>query len=85
MRTKRRSAWVLWAGLGLGVMSGCQTWVPEAGLTLPTGHYLQHFPTYIPPSPPYPLPRETASLEQASAAQVLPPPRPVGPGGVGGP
>ena len=39
-------------------MSGCQTYVMEAGLTLPTPHYLRHSPQYFPPSPPYPLPRE---------------------------
>jgi hypothetical protein len=84
MRTKGRSAWVLWAGLGLAALSGCQTWVPEAGMTLPTGHYLQHFPTYIPPSPPFPLLRETASLEEAAAQQAANPPRPaIGPGMVG--
>ena len=55
---------------------GCQTWVPEAGLTLPSGRYLEHPPQYIPPSPPFPLPRELAS-QQATWAQ------PVVPGGVG--
>jgi hypothetical protein len=76
MATKRPRAWIWLAGLGLGVISGCQTWLPEAGLTLPTGHYLAHFPTFIPPSPPYPLPRETASLEEAAAQQTANPPRP---------
>jgi hypothetical protein len=76
MRTNRRGGWALWASLGLGLLSGCQTWVPEAGLTLPSGHYLEHFPQYIPPSPPFPLPRETASLEEAAAAQNVNPPRP---------
>lgn len=76
MATKRRSAWMVCAGLGLGLLSGCQTWVPEAGLTLPSGNYLRHFPTYIPPSPPFPLPRETAGLEEAAAQQAANPPRP---------
>jgi len=57
-------------GLALTAGAGCQTYVPEAGLTLPTPHYLAHPPQYIPPSPPYPLPREQASLEAAAAAQV---------------
>jgi hypothetical protein len=74
---------MLWASLVAGLMSGCQTWVPEAGLTLPSGRYLQHFPTYIPPSPQFPLPRELASLEEAAAQQGPNPPRP--PAGVGGP
>ncbi len=69
------------AGLGLilGTLSGCQTWV--AGMTLPSGRYLEHPPQYFPPSPPFPLPRELA-YQQAIAAQVpgavapapLPPP-----------
>ena len=46
--------------------SGCQTWVPEAGLTLPSGDYLKHPPQYFPPSPPFPLPRESLSLEKAA-------------------
>jgi hypothetical protein len=71
------------AGLGFALLtlSGCQTWV--GGMTLPTGHYLQHPPQYIPPSPPFPLPRELASQEAAAAAAIpgpgavpLPPPVP---------
>lgn len=58
------------AGVILGALSGCQTWVPEAGLTLPTGHYLRHPPQYIPPSPPFPLPNELSNLEEASAQQI---------------
>ncbi len=69
------------AGLGvtLALTSGCQTWV--AGMTLPSGRYLEHPPQYFPPSPPFPLYRELA-YQQAIAAQVpgavaptpLPPP-----------
>jgi hypothetical protein len=66
-RTKCWTAVAL--GLGLSFSSGCQTWVPEAGLTLPTGHYLRHVPQFIPPSPPYPLPKELASIEEAQAQQ----------------
>jgi hypothetical protein len=71
MKTFAHRQWLLGLGLGLGLglVSGCQTWVPEAGLTLPTGHYLRHPPQYIPPSPPYPLPKELATLEEAAAAQ----------------
>src|SRR5436305_3264083 len=66
----RRPGWRL-AGLGfaLTTLSGCQTWV--AGMTLPTGHYLQHPPQYFPPSPAFPLARELASQE-AIASQALP-------------
>ena len=72
------------AGLALALAagSGCQTWV--AGMTLPSGHYLEHPPQYIPPSPPFPLSRELASMEAANAAAagvavpavVVPPPPP---------
>ena len=80
MKTKRRGVWLV----GLGLLAGCQTWVPEAGLTLPSPHYLQHQPQYFPPSPPYPLPRELRSLEAAAAQQANNAPRPaiIVPGGV---
>jgi hypothetical protein len=74
MKTKRR-AWLVSASLGLALVNGCQTWVPEAGLTLPSPRYLQHLPQYFPPSPSFPLPRELESLEAAS----LPPAGPVPP------
>jgi hypothetical protein len=78
MRVKR--SWLgLTAGIGLGLAAaGCQTWVPEAGLTLPSPWYLRHPPQYIPPSPPFPLPRELANLEDAAAQQVPVPPVPGG-------
>jgi hypothetical protein len=87
MKTIRR----LWChavclGLGLATLSGCQTWVPEAGLTLPTGHYLRHYGQYIPPTPPYPLPRELANQTDAARAAVVPPaPVPLLPGAVPAP
>jgi hypothetical protein len=59
------------AGLGLMLanLTGCQTWV--AGMTLPSGRYLQHPPQYFPPSPPFPLSRELA-YQQTVAAQGAP-------------
>ena len=57
------------AGLMLFATSGCQTWVPEAGLTLPSGDYLKHQPQYIPPSPSFPLSRELESIEEANRNQ----------------
>jgi hypothetical protein len=69
MMTNRGRHWLWSAGLLVGLVSGCQTWVPDIGMTLPSPNYLKHQPQYIPPSPPYPLPRETASLEEAAAAQ----------------
>lgn len=83
---KRLCQWrgLRWSGLGLAflALSGCQTRL--AGMTLPSPHYLQHLPQYIPPSPPFPLPRELASQEAAAAAPgvgappavPLPPPVP---------
>ena len=65
----------------LGTVSGCQTWFPEAGLTLPTGHYLRHQPQYIPPSPEFPLSREAAHLDEAYRQPGLASPRPFVPGG----
>ena len=90
---KRTRRWQsLWAvGLGLALMSGtgCQTWVPGAALTLPSGRYLEHPPQYIPPSPAFPLARELASQEATWAqpggpGAAVPLPPPVLPGG-GGP
>jgi hypothetical protein len=69
-------------GLALAALSGCQTWV--AGMTLPSGRYLQHPPQYFPPSPAFPLTRELASQDAAwsaaappGAAAPLPPAVPV--------
>jgi hypothetical protein len=71
MKTLRR--WQCWCMVGLSfslaALTGCQTNV--AGMTLPTGHYLQHPPQFFPESPPFPLSRELASME-AAAAGVAP-------------
>src|SRR5437870_3394248 len=64
--TKRRTTSLVAAGLGLALLSGCQTWNTEAGLTLPSPYYLRHAPQYFPPSPPYPLQKELNALEDAS-------------------
>lgn len=64
-----KSVWTAGLGLMLALVSGCQTWV--GGMTLPTGHYFKHPPQYFPPSPPFPLARELASME-AAAAQAGP-------------
>lgn len=88
MGTTRR--WRSWCAAGLSLalagLTGCQTWVPSAGLTLPSGHYLQHRPQYFAPSPDFPLPRELASMEAQGAtapppvgAQPLPVPPPPAP------
>ncbi len=83
MKTTRRWQFLctLGFGLALATVTGCQTWVTEAGVTLPSGHYIDHPPQYIPPSPAFPLSRELASMEAAGAAGApgaqpapLPPP-----------
>ena len=82
MNAKRRTRW---GRLGLACLlaaaTGCQTWV--AGMTLPSAHYLEHPPQYIPPSPSFPLTRELASQEATAVApapglgvEPLPPPIP---------
>jgi hypothetical protein len=84
MKTMRRWHCLGLAGLGLalGASTGCQTNV--AGMTLPSGHYLQHPPQYFAPSPAFPLQRELAAMEAAAGpgavpvgAAPLPPPAPV--------
>src|SRR5437879_9041124 len=85
MKTIRR--WQLWGFAGVGLFltaaTGCQTNV--AGMTLPSGHYLQHPPQYFPPSPAFPLQRELASMEAQAAAQGIIPGVPAGPAGLPAP
>lgn len=47
-----------------------------AGLTLPSGHYLQHPPQYMPPAPAFPLVREYVQMEQISPVDRPSSPRP---------
>ena len=85
------SAGAVGIGITLTAATGCQTWV--GGMTLPSGHYLQHEPQFFPPSPSFPLTRELAGQEAAAAAgipgaappgalptPVVQPPAPVPPG-----
>ncbi len=84
MKLKGRRWTLAWTVvLGLAGASGCQTWVPEAGLTLPSPSYLRHPPQYIPRSPDFPLPKELANLEEAQArqGQAAPVASPAAPGG----
>jgi hypothetical protein len=73
MKTLRRWHYLGLAGLGLTLAAGtgCQTNV--AGMTLPSGHYLQHPPQYFAPSPAFPLQRELASMEAAQGQAAVPP------------
>jgi len=85
MKTMPRRQAVLAVGLGLlAALGGCQTYVPQTSQTLPSPFYLQHPPQFIPPSPPFPLPRELAHLEDAAAQPGAAAPRPQAPAG-GGP
>jgi hypothetical protein len=64
---------IVLAGLGLSVLaSGCQTWVPEAGVTLPSGEWLLHPPQFFAPSPQFPLPREMKAMQEAHQTPYLP-------------
>lgn len=85
---KMTRCWQMGGVVGLGLvltgLTGCQTNV--AGMTLPSGRYLQHPPQYFPPSPAFPLSRELAAMEAQNAGQpaaggatTLPPPAPVTP------
>lgn len=61
-------------------LTGCQTWM--GGMTLPSPHYLEHYPQYFPPDPPFPLPRELATQTDPTAIAgggVVPPGVPVPP------
>jgi len=83
MKTSRRWRYLPTAGLGLvlAALAGCNTWLPEAGITVPSPHYLEHPPQYIPRSPSFPLTREEATMEAANArggpAGAAPLPQPV--------
>jgi hypothetical protein len=67
MRTLCRTGLAL-GGFGLIMLglSGCQTNI--AGMTLPSGYYLQHRPQYFPAEPSFPLPRELATMQAQNAA-----------------
>jgi len=58
-------ACVALGGLALAGSTGCQTQL--AGMTLPSPHYLEHPPQYVPPSPPFPLSRELAQQEEIAS------------------
>lgn len=82
MKTTRRWQNLSAAGLvaATTALSGCQTWI--AGMTLPSGRYLEHPPQFFAPSPTFPLARELAAQEAAAAAVppvagAVPPPAPV--------
>ena len=65
MRSARR--WLVGgaAGVGLGCvgLTGCQTYpAGMGGMTLPSPHYLKHYPQYFTPEQAFPLQRELDSM-----------------------
>jgi hypothetical protein len=61
--SKRKLLLACTAGTALAsvsLSSGCQTY--HAGLTLPSPHYLKHYPNYLSPDPDFPLQRERDSM-----------------------
>jgi hypothetical protein len=69
MNTTRRWTRLPTAGFGLllAALVGCQTQIPGTQQTLPSPHYLEHPPQYIPPSPAFPLAREEATQAAINA------------------
>jgi hypothetical protein len=66
MKTIRRGC-LLWAtglGLTLPLLAGCQTRM--AGMTLPSGRYLEHYPQYFPEEPDFPLQKELLYQEETA-------------------
>lgn len=68
MKLKTRCLPLVALGLTMASLIGCQTWTYESGMTLPSGHYLEHEPQYIPRSPEFPLPNELARMQEQGAA-----------------
>ncbi len=66
MKTHRHGRMLIAAGLGLAlsVLTGCQTYI--AGMTLPSGRYLEHYPQYFPQEPSFPLVKELAYQEETA-------------------
>lgn len=79
----RASRWLAGvAAIGGLALAGCQTYPAGfGGMTLPSPHYLKHYPQYLPPDPPFPLQRELDSMQgpevlRPGAPGVVPPPLP---------
>jgi hypothetical protein len=76
MSTLLGRPWLFSLGLGvvLAVATDCPTWWDS--MILPSGHYLEHPPQFIPPDPSFPLPNELAHQEEDA---LRPEPGPGGP------
>src|SRR4051812_39989507 len=88
----RRRPGLAAAGLGLALpaLPGSQTGGPVPGLTMPRPRSLEPPPRFIPQSPPFPLPRELATISDPNAVApgappAVPLPPAVPPAGVVGP
>lgn len=53
-----------WLGWTVLLLVGCQTW--EAGMTLPSPHYLKDSPDYIPRKSAFDLPNELREMQRAA-------------------
>lgn len=72
MRTFRRERLFVLGAVGLfaSLLTGCQTWM--GGMTLPSGHYLEHHPPqYFPEEPQFPLPKELTYQHEAAGLTNL--------------
>jgi hypothetical protein len=67
MKSTRWSKRLVAGAFGLIIvgLTGCQTWV--AGMTLPSGYYLDHKPQYFRPDPDFPLQKELATMQGQNA------------------
>ena len=64
MKSTRWCQCLVVAALGLSraaILTGCQTYV--AGMTLPSGYYLNQKPEYFRPDPDFPLEKELATMQ----------------------
>ncbi len=76
------------AGVGVTVtaLTGCQTYPAGfGGMTLPSPHYLKHYPQYFPPDPPFPLQRELDSMQNVEGLAPVAVPGGSGPAARGAP
>ncbi len=76
------------AGVGVTVTSltWCQTYPAGfGGMTLPSPHYLKHYPQYFPPDPPFPLQRELDSMQNVEGLAPVAVPGGSGPAARGAP
>lgn len=90
MSLRWKARWAAALGIACAALTGCQTYpAGYGGMTLPSPHYLKHYPQYFAPDPNFPLQRELDSMQDPAAlarpgaplpgVAPLPPPIPVPP------